>query len=88
MEEIIIYFLSLYLGVVVFISFLFSAAFFIGFTTHLLLDEIYAVNLSNLKTKKSFGTAFKIWDKNNPIGISVVYIIIFLASIKAFDPFL
>jgi hypothetical protein len=53
-----------------------------------LLDEIYAVNLSNLKTKKSFGTAFKIWDKNNPIGISVVYIIIFLASIKAFDPFL
>jgi len=88
MLSMLIYFLSLYLGVVVFISFLFSAAFFIGFITHLLLDEIYAVNLSNLKTKKSFGTAFKVWDKNNPIGISVVYIIIFLASIKAFDPFL
>jgi len=32
-----------------------------GFIVHLLLDEIYSVDLSNARLKKSFGTAFKLF---------------------------
>ncbi len=31
-----------------------------GFIVHLLLDELYSVELNNVKLKRSFGTAFKI----------------------------
>ena len=31
-----------------------------GFIVHLLLDELYAVNLSGVQLKRSFGTAFKL----------------------------
>jgi len=33
----------------------------IGFIIHLLLDELYSVDLSNAKIKRSFGTAFKVY---------------------------
>jgi len=33
----------------------------IGFIIHLLLDELYSVDLSNSKIKRSFGTAFKLY---------------------------
>lgn len=36
-----------------------------GGLVHLLLDEIYSVDLSNLKVKRSFGTALKIADFRN-----------------------
>ena len=32
---------------------------FVGFLTHLVLDELYAVNLAGLALKRSFGTALK-----------------------------
>ena len=32
-----------------------------GFIVHLLLDEIYSVDLSNKRMKKSFGTALKLY---------------------------
>lgn len=32
-----------------------------GFIVHLLLDELYAVNLSGVQLKRSFGTAFKLF---------------------------
>ncbi len=37
----------------------------IGFIVHLLLDEIYSVDLSNSRMKKSFGTAMKLWNYHN-----------------------
>ncbi|WP_432741144.1 metal-dependent hydrolase [Methylobacter sp. G7] len=36
-----------------------------GFIVHLLLDELYSTNLSNLRMKKSFGTALKLFSYNN-----------------------
>jgi len=41
-----------------------------GFIVHLLLDEIYSVNLFGMRSKKSLGTAFKfIYSKNWPATI-------------------
>jgi hypothetical protein len=52
-------FFAIYLG-------LFSL---LGFVTHLLLDEFY----SAVMLKKSFGTAFKLYSKNNSIGYFILY---------------
>lgn len=41
---------------------------FIGFLTHLILDEIYSVDVLGNHIKKSFGTAFKPFDWRNPAG--------------------
>lgn len=34
---------------------------FFGFTVHLLLDEIYSVDVTNVRIKRSFGTALKLF---------------------------
>ena len=46
-----------------------------GFLLHLLLDELYSVNLSNATLKRSFGTALKLYDKNNIFGSIFVNIL-------------
>lgn len=51
--------------------------FFIGgFLIHLLLDEIYSIDLAGTRLKKSFGTAIKLYDKNNYFTSTLVYIIL------------
>lgn len=45
---------------------------FIGFLTHLILDEIYSVDVLGNHIKKSFGTAFKPFDMRNPVGSAVM----------------
>jgi hypothetical protein len=52
---------------------------FIGYLTHLTLDEIYSVNLVGTKIKKSFGTALKIISTNMRVTS-----LLFLATILAF----
>ena len=37
----------------------------LGFIVHLLLDELYSTDLSNLRMKNSFGTALKLFNYNN-----------------------
>jgi hypothetical protein len=37
----------------------------LGFIVHLLLDELYSVDLSNARMKNSFGTALKLFSYNN-----------------------
>lgn len=37
----------------------------LGFIVHLLLDELYSTNLSNLRMKRSFGTALKLFSYNS-----------------------
>ena len=37
----------------------------LGFIVHLLLDELYSTDLSNLRIKNSFGTALKLFSYNN-----------------------
>ena len=49
---------------------------FFGFIIHLLLDEIYSINAFGTKIKKSFGSALKLYDRNNIIGTLILYILI------------
>jgi len=37
----------------------------LGFIIHLVLDELYSVDLSNARVKNSFGTALKLFSHNN-----------------------
>lgn len=39
---------------------------FIGYLVHLLLDELYSVDMMGNRLKRSFGTAFKLFDSKNP----------------------
>jgi hypothetical protein len=41
-----------------------SCAVFVGFVTHLVLDEIYSVDLYGRRIKKSFGTALKFFGRS------------------------
>lgn len=54
-------------------SWLVGAFVFFGSLIHLILDEIYSVNILGLKVKKSFGTAFKFFDKKSPFGYAILY---------------
>ena len=46
------------------ISWYFGMFVFFGYLTHLVLDEIYSVDISGARIKKSFGTAFKFFNKD------------------------
>ena len=43
------------------------AAAFAGALSHLILDEIYAVDLGGARLKKSFGTALSLWKPKTPL---------------------
>jgi len=48
-----------------------------GYAVHLLLDELYSVNLAGLKMKRSFGTAFKLfspaaWKRYLPLYATII----------------
>jgi hypothetical protein len=64
-----------YYGAKSHLTFATMAGFFItfGFIVHLLLDEFISLNLMGVKVKRSFGTAFKFYDKNNKLGTVAVY---------------
>ncbi len=49
---------------------------FFGFIVHLLLDEFVSLNALGIKVKKSFGTAFKLYDKSNPLATVLLYLFI------------
>ncbi|MGE8940973.1 metal-dependent hydrolase [Leptospira interrogans] len=48
---------------------------FMGYMTHLILDEIYSVDVFDTRLKASFGSAFKLYDPRK-VGDSVVIAII------------
>ena len=57
--------------------------FGIGYITHLLLDELYSVDLANQTIKRSFGSAMKLFDPQQPfqyigvvvlIGIAILFV--------------
>lgn len=49
----------------------------IGYFTHLILDEIYSVDIAGKRLKKSFGSAFKLFSNQKYINI-LVYSLIFI----------
>lgn len=64
------------LGMSTLVSWFLALFLFLGSLVHLLLDEIYSVNLLNLRLKKSSGTAFKFFESSRPIGYAVLYMLI------------
>ena len=61
----------------------------IGFLTHLILDEMYSVDVLGNHIKKSFGTAFKPIDMRNPAGsvamvVAAVALLFLTPSISVF----
>jgi hypothetical protein len=46
----------------------------LGFLVHLILDELYSVNLMGMKVKRSFGTAFNLGSIGNPLGTAGLYL--------------
>lgn len=70
--------LTVYINYVFFqtsIKFAWISGIFIGFgfIVHLLLDEVYSVDLSNARLKKSFGTAFKIMSLKYPLASLMMF---------------
>lgn len=60
---------------------------FLGFMSHLMLDEMFSVDLNNRRLKKSFGTAIKLLDyKNIPATIAVYTVLFFLAVLSTKEP--
>ncbi|MEM1371580.1 MAG: metal-dependent hydrolase, partial [Pseudomonadota bacterium] len=45
---------------------------FIGYLTHLTLDEIYSVDFLDRRLKRSFGTALKVIDRRYPVHTTVM----------------
>ena len=63
------------------VSWYFGMFVFLGFFTHLVLDEIYSVDLSGNRIKKSFGSALKLWNKDikSVITFYLLAILLFMA---------
>lgn len=59
------------------LSWLFGLFLFFGSVVHLILDEIYSVNVYGLKIKKSFGSALKFYDPKKPLQYTTLYLILF-----------
>lgn len=55
-----------WLGYSPFVSWMVAMFMTFGFMIHLILDEIYSVDFSNRRIKRSFGTALKVFDKRKP----------------------
>lgn len=49
------------------VAWLSGIGLFLGGLIHLTLDEIYSVDISNMRIKRSFGSAFKLYSKNRVI---------------------
>ena len=45
-----------------------------GFLVHLILDEIYSVDLMGIRVKRSFGTAFNLGSLSSPVGTAGLYL--------------
>lgn len=45
-----------------------------GFLVHLILDELYSVDLMGMQVKRSFGTAFNLGSIRNPLGTAALYL--------------
>ncbi len=63
-------------------------AVLLGFLSHLLLDELYSVDLNGRRLKKSFGTALKFWGMNATANYSTYAKLIVVLLLAINDPML
>lgn len=68
-----------------FVSWVFGIFLMFGAMVHLLLDEIYSVNVMGLKLKKSAGTAFKFFEKKKKWSYLTLYVMILVLVVFAPD---
>lgn len=54
----------------------FAGATLIGVLIHLLLDEIYSIDMMGTRLKRSFGTAFKLYDYKTPSTALLMSVVI------------
>ncbi|HAM62008.1 MAG TPA: hydrolase, partial [Psychrobacter sp.] len=59
-------------------SWFYGLFLFTGAMVHLLLDELYSVNLSNMKMKRSSGTAMKFYQHKDKWWYLLLYVLIAL----------
>ena len=57
---------------------LMASAVVVGFLSHLLLDEMFSVDLNNARIKRSFGTALKFWAPSLPATLGMYALLSFL----------
>ncbi|MEN0063070.1 MAG: metal-dependent hydrolase [Myxococcota bacterium] len=55
-------------------SWMFGALFLLGFLTHLVLDELYSVDLANQRLKRSAGTAVKFFKSDDAVWYGLLYL--------------
>ena len=79
---ILIYFFSKVVHFSEVISLLFGMFFIFGFIIHLILDEIFSINALGFEIKKSFGSAFKFYDRNNKLATILLYVAIAILIFK------
>ena len=65
------------------VAWLAAGFLFIGFLTHLVLDEIYSVDVMDTRIKASFGTALKLFDGRHPGQTAAMAVATVLALIAA-----
>lgn len=65
-----------------------ASAVVLGFMSHLVLDEIYSLQVKGgrLRFKKSFGTAIKFWSKSSWANISTYGKLAIVAALAFVDP--
>jgi membrane-bound metal-dependent hydrolase YbcI (DUF457 family) len=56
------------------VAWLAAGFLFVGYLTHLILDEIYSVDVMGTHIKKSFGTALKFIDARHPAATSAMVV--------------
>ena len=59
-----------------FISWFYGSMLFLGSLVHLILDELYSVNLLGLKIKRSSGTAMKFYQSKYPWRYAFLYALV------------
>jgi len=65
-----------YFKLSVMISYLLGFFVFLGYMTHLILDEIYSVDITNRRLKSSAGTALKFYSHNKVVNIIIYALLI------------
>ena len=73
-------------GVDAYLAWLAGLSVGLGYLSHLLLDELTALNLLGARTRRSFGSAFKLWSRRGPAATSVSYLVMALVLVAAPSP--
>ena len=71
------------------VAWLAAAFMFAGFMTHLVLDEMYSVDVGDVRIKQSFGTAMKLvdmkhWGQTSAMAVAMVLAFLVTPSTKTF----